>query len=140
MARHRPRGGRDLRAAADPDSFFGSSLGDSSGKAAQKARMLCRQVQEAASDALASIDDEVLLDLWVCDVREPAGGGPITIVLAGARAAPGDVMARLARVAGLVRGEIASAITRKRVPAIAFELAPDAGDGAHDGAHEEVDE
>ena len=85
--------------------------------------MLCRQVQEAVSDALAAVDDEILLDLWVIDVREPPGGGPLTVVVGGARAAPEEVLARLERVAGYLRSEIASAITRKRVPALAFELA-----------------
>ena len=132
MAKDRSRGRTKLRPAADADSFFGGSS-RAGGKAERKERMLCRQVQEAVSEALAAIDDEVLLDLWVVDVREAPGAGRLIVMVAGAKSVASDeVRARLERVAGHLRAEVASAITRKRVPTLAFELAPDP-EGSRDG-------
>ncbi|MBI4951184.1 MAG: ribosome-binding factor A [Myxococcales bacterium] len=124
MSRDRSRGRRDLGPVTDADSFFGGGE-EAAGRSARKERMLCRQVQEAVSDALAALDDDVLLDLWVVAVRAAPMGGPLVVVVSGARHAhPDEVLARLGRVAGYLRAEVASAITRKRVPMLAFELAP----------------
>jgi ribosome-binding factor A len=107
---------------ADADSFFGAA-GDR--KLERKERQLCRQVQEAVSEALAAIEDDVLLDVWVTNVEPaPDAGRLAVIVQAGRGASPEEVFARLEKVAGHLRAEVAGAISRKRVPTLTYRVLP----------------
>jgi ribosome-binding factor A len=113
--------------AADADSFFGAA-GDR--KLERKERQLCRQVQEAVSEALAAIEDDVLLDVWVTNVEPaPDAGRLAVIVQAGRGASPDEVFARLEKVAGHLRAEVAGAISRKRVPTLTYRVLPPEPEG-----------
>ena len=91
----------------------------------RKALQLCRQVQEALSDALATVcQDRVLCGLNVLAV-EPAPNTArlrVTLLLEGDAAEPEQVAAHLERAAGLLRCEVAAAIHRKKVPELAFRV------------------
>lgn len=106
--------------APSADSLFGSTADR---KLERKERQLCRQVQEAVSEALAGIDDDVLLDVWVCSVEPAPDAGRLAILVeAPRRISPEEVLARLDKFAGFLRSEVASAITRKRVPTLTFRV------------------
>src|ERR1700750_2826125 len=94
--------------AMDADSLLGAT----DRKAQRKERQLCRQVQEAVSSALGSLDDSVLLDAWVMDVQPSPDAGRLAIMVQAPRgASPEEVAARLEKVAGYLRAEVAFAIT-----------------------------
>ncbi len=114
--RSRDRSGSALNA----ESLFGITADR---KLERKERQLCRQVQEAVSEALAGIEDDVLLDVWVSAVEPAPDAGRLAIVVeAPSRVSPDEVLARLDKFAGLLRAEVASAITRKRVPTLTFRV------------------
>jgi ribosome-binding factor A len=103
----------------DADSFFGAA----DRKAQRKERQLCRQVQEAVSIALAGLDDSVLLDAWVMDVEPSPDAGRLAVLVQAPRdASLEDVAARLEKVTGYLRAEVAFAITRKRAPTLTFRV------------------
>jgi ribosome-binding factor A len=90
---------------------------------ARKVRQLCRQVQEAVGAALGSLDDELLNAVWVAEVEpEPDASRLVVFIEVGADTPGEHVFARLERVAGFVRGEVAAAITRKRTPTLVFRV------------------
>ena len=106
--------------ALSADSLFGSAADR---KLERKERQLCRQVQEAVSEALASIDDDVLLDIWVCSVEPAPDAGRLAILMqAPSRISPDEVLARLEKIAPFLRSEVAGAISRKRVPTLTFRV------------------
>jgi len=112
-------------AEADPGVFFGET--ERSRKTNWKALQLCKQVEHAASLALASECESDALEGAVVVCVEPApdaGRLRIVVCLAAAVSAEGIVEARaaLARSAPSFRAEVARSIHRKRVPEIVFEL------------------
>lgn len=126
MARDRSRGREGAVPEVDADSLFGE--GTAARKAQRKERQLCRQVQEAVSEALAVLDDDVLQDVWVADVEPAPDASRLAIIVQAPRGAPlEDVAARLERVAGYLRAEVAGAITRKRAPTLTFRVLPAEG-------------
>lgn len=122
MGKERSRSRQSARSGVDAGLFFG----DSTARAAQrKERQLCRQAQEAVSEGLAALDDGVLQDVWVMEVRPaPDASRLAVIVRAGPGAPPAEVAARLEKVAGYLRSEVAAAITRKRAPTLTFHVVP----------------
>ena len=90
-----------------------------------KAERLCRTVAETLMLALSGSGEDALLDVAVLDVRPlgPLSRLQVTLEIAPT-ADPGAVVAALARAHGYLRSEIASAIRRKRVPDLVFQLAP----------------
>lgn len=120
MTRERSRG--RAGSARDADSFFGPA---EDRKVERKERQLCRQVQEAVSEALAGMEDDVLLEVWVADVEPAPDAGRLAVIVQAPRGvSPEDVAARLEKVAGYLRAEVASVITRKRVPTLTFRVLP----------------
>ncbi|MDC3959858.1 ribosome-binding factor A [Polyangium jinanense] len=120
MTRDRSRG--RAGSARDADSFFGTA---EDRKVERKERQLCRQVQEAVSEALAGLEDDVLLEVWVADVEPAPDAGRLAVLVQAPRGtSPEEVAARLEKVAGYLRAEVASAITRKRVPTLIFRVLP----------------
>lgn len=102
-----------------------SLFGDVGGGSDRKERQLCRQVQEAVGEALATVDDDVLLDVWVAGVTPAPDASRLAVLIRLPEGANPDlVKERLARVSGYLRTEVAQAITRKRAPTLAFELLP----------------
>jgi len=121
--RSRGRGG----SALDADSLFGAA-GD--GKLERKERQLCRQVQEAVSEALAGVEDDVLLDVWVAAVEPAPDAGRLAVIVQAPRGVSlEEVRTRLERVAGYLRREVAGAISRKRVPTLTFRVLPPEPEG-----------
>lgn len=90
---------------------------------ARKVRQLCRQVQEAVGAALGSLDDELLNAAWVAGVEpEPDASRLVVFIEIGVDVSSDSLFARLERVAGWLRSEVAAAITRKRTPALVFRV------------------
>ncbi len=92
---------------------------------AQKAAQLCSQVREALSLALAAVEDDVLLDLFVLDVTPAPDSGRlrVTVDVDGGHD-HAHVLGRLDRHMGALRAEVASAIHRKKTPTLVFEVLP----------------
>ncbi|AKT38460.1 ribosome-binding factor A [Chondromyces crocatus] len=94
-------------------------------KAERKERQLCRQAHEALSEALATLNDSILLEVWVAAVEPAPDGSRLAVIVQAPRGAPLDeVKERLERVAGYLRSEVASAIHRKRAPTLVFQVMP----------------
>jgi len=93
----------------------------------RKARQLCRQVAETLSQVLSGeCGDEVLQSLQVVAV-DPAPDASQLVVTVQA-GFPGEVFDReavqshIVAAMGKLRGEVAAAITRKRVPTLIFRV------------------
>jgi ribosome-binding factor A len=108
---------------SDPRVFFRKD--GSKAKLDHKARQLCRQVLEILDAVLAGPSgDDRLLDLAVVAV-EPAPDSSRLLVTVAPRPSPVPVdplaiLASLDRASGRLRSEVASAITRKRAPLLAY--------------------
>lgn len=89
-----------------------------------KTSQLCRQVQRAIGLSLSGeCDDDVLRAIWVGDVSPAPGASRLLVQLivpARANASVADVLERVERVRGMLRAEVARAITRKRAPELVF--------------------
>jgi ribosome-binding factor A len=96
----------------------------------RKALQLCRQVAETLEEVLAECGDGVLQALRVLDV-EPAPDASrllVTVAVDGLpeeKLDPGLVHDHLTRATGHLRGEVATAITRKRAPVLVYRLVAD---------------
>jgi ribosome-binding factor A len=91
----------------------------------RKERQLCRQVHEAISEALASLDDEVLSDVWVSGVEPAPDASRLAVLLCTPKEVSAElVKERLERVSGYLRTEVTGAITRKRAPTLTYEVLP----------------
>ena len=93
----------------------------------RKLQQLCRQVQRTIGLSLGECGDDLLRDLMVESVT-PAPDATrlmVSVLPASAETAAANVAeinARLARVAGRLRHEVALAITRKRAPELLFRV------------------
>lgn len=98
----------------DADQMFGA-VGDAP---TSKLDQLCVQVGEAIAMALATANNPILNDLSVLGVRPRRGAASLEVMLA----APLRVVAieAVARAAGYLRGEVAGAILRARVPDLVY--------------------
>ncbi len=109
----------------DASLYFGDDSGDVGRRTDRKERQLCRQVQEALGEALSSLDDSVLTDVWIDGVEPAPDASRLAVLLRVSRDVdPERVKERLGRVSGYLRTEVAQAITRKRVPTLVFEVLP----------------
>ena len=92
-----------------------------------KTLRLCRQVEKALGlTRSGECGDEVLQNLAVLSV-EPAPTASRLLVTFGAPAGAVDlldILERLGRVQGRLRESVGRAINRKRVPDLAFRIAP----------------
>jgi ribosome-binding factor A len=123
MSKGHTRGRAGALPEVDADSFFGSGADR---KAERKERQLCRQVKEAIAEALATLEDDVLADVWVMDVAPAPDASRLAVVVQAPQGTPLDlVQERLEKVAGYMRAEVAAAITRKRAPTLAFQVMPE---------------
>ena len=96
-------------------------------KGDRKVRQLCSQVAETLSQVLSGeCGDELLQSLLVVSV-DP-GRDAAQLVVTVSASLPGEmvdareVSARLAKVMGKLRSEVAAAITRKRAPTLVFRV------------------
>jgi ribosome-binding factor A len=88
--------------------------------------MLCKQILRAVSMALPGCWDSEIAEMTVLDVV-PAGGSAHLIVQLSGTIESEDSIERLARAATWLRGEIAPAITRKKVPTLSLICVPAGG-------------
>lgn len=87
----------------------------------RKALQLCAQVAETLNEALAGCGDDVLREATVTSVVPAPDTSRllVTVVVAGDAI---TVQAHLDRAAGWLRGEVAAAIHRKRVPLLLLRV------------------
>ncbi|HJZ57918.1 MAG TPA: hypothetical protein VKE74_23375 [Gemmataceae bacterium] len=109
---------------SDPRQFHAKPW-DEPKQAGRKARQLCSQVKDALHGALAACGDRVLQGLAVVGVEPAPHTGRLRVLLA----VPPDggisrvvAEAHLLRAAGLLRAEVAAAISRRYAPELAFEV------------------
>jgi ribosome-binding factor A len=122
---------------SDPRVFFRKDGPKS--KTHHKARQLCRQVAEVLDSLLAGhSSDDRLQDLAVIAV-EPAPDSSRLLLTVTPRPSndppdPAEILSSLDRASGWLRAEVASAITRKRAPLLAYRVVEirSAGDDAPD--------
>jgi ribosome-binding factor A len=97
----------------------------------RKAYQLSKQVHRVISGVIGGVcGDEEIQALTVWSVK-PLGNTAhlvVTLSLAKGQEDPPAIMQKLEGVRGIVRREIALAITRRRVPEISFRLVPHWGD------------
>jgi len=93
----------------------------------RKVQQLCRQVQRALMYVLpGDIADPMLQEVMVESVRPAPDATRLLVVLATSRRACDvpEILRRLDLVRARMRAEVASAITRKRAPELAFQILP----------------
>jgi ribosome-binding factor A len=108
----------------DPRDFLRETARKKGGR---KTLQLCGQVAKALNYALAGgCNDDVLRDLTVIAVQ-PAPDESRLLVTVGPSLPgpcnPAEVLAHLQRQLGKLRSEVASAIHRKKVPELTFNVA-----------------
>ena len=90
----------------------------------RKALQLCREAERTLGAVLAGeCDDDVLRELTVLSVVPAPNAGRLLVTVA----APGhvpveEVLERLGQVMGQLRSELASAVSRRRTPELAFQV------------------
>jgi ribosome-binding factor A len=111
----------------DPREFFKSGRPGTGKRESRKAQQLCRQVAETLDQILSGeANDDILRALRVADVM-PAPDTSRLLVTLHIDCDPADfdrplVEERLAAYKGRLRSEVASAITRRKTPTLAFEI------------------
>jgi ribosome-binding factor A len=84
-------------------------------------------VRDALSGALGGLEDEVLVDAWIIEVIPAPDASHLRVIVAASPDADLDaVHEALGRASGVLRGEVASAITRKRTPLLSFQVVREA--------------
>jgi len=108
----------------DPTEFFRPARKPNSNH--RKAQQLCHQVADTLSLVLSGEFGEELRDLRVVAVTPAPDASQLLVLVAPAIAGnsvdPDAVIAKLAAVAGRLRGEVAAAITRRRAPKLLFQF------------------
>jgi ribosome-binding factor A len=111
--------------AVDPRDFFKPPK--LRGGPDRKTLQLCSQVAETLAMVLAGeCDDELLQELQVDTVAPAPNASQLAVTLRAPRslddAAAAEILRRLDRAAGMLRCEVAAAITRRRAPKLVFHL------------------
>ena len=89
-------------------------------QAGRKGRQLCAQVKEALHGALGACADEVLQGLDVVSVEPAPHTGRLRVLVASEDRLAAE--SALRRAAGFLRGEVASAVSRRYTPELVFEV------------------
>ena len=106
-----------------------SGHGAARGRDDRKSLQLCHQIFQALDEVLADCRDDILRSLRVVAVvpAPDASRLMVTVVPDGGYSvegpAPATIVGHLAKAAGHLRAEVASAITRKRTPVLSYQLA-----------------
>lgn len=99
--------------------------GHKSGKNQRKDYQFCAQVQEAVQLALADLDDEDLLSLFVLEARPAPHIGRIELLVEAPQGADlTQLLERLRQMTAYFRTEVANSIHRKKVPDLSFVITP----------------
>ena len=108
--------------------------GSSRKKAERKAYQLCRQVDETISLVLAGADDPALRELSVARVEPARGASHLRVWITAHPPLPGEdpvdpaaALESVERAAGILRAEVAQAITRRRAPELSYRFLPPEG-------------
>lgn len=110
--------------AVDPREFFRKKYRSKDAKA----QRLCKQVEETLSLILSGeIADEMLQALEVFSVQPAPNTRRLLVVVrpheeVSGTVTPDRILDRLAAVQGLLRSEVAGAISRSRAPSLVFEV------------------
>jgi ribosome-binding factor A len=90
----------------------------------RKTRQLCKQVAQTLQLALGGLPEaDVLVGVSVWDVTPAPHAGRLRVVMAVSEAGRAAEVAALLRQRGAwLRGEVAAAITRRRVPELTFDV------------------
>lgn len=108
----------------DPTEYFRPARKPNSNH--RKAQQLCHQVADTLSLVLSGEFGEELQDLRVVAVTPAPDASQLLVLVApavaGSNINPDVVIAKLAAVAGRLRGEVAAAITRRRAPKLLFQF------------------
>jgi ribosome-binding factor A len=93
----------------------------------RKARQLGRQVAETLDLVFAGDSrDAVLSGLRVVSVTPAPDASRLVVTVASLlpadRVDPAEILARLGRASGWLRTEVAAAVTRRRAPALSFQI------------------
>jgi ribosome-binding factor A len=120
------RGAREATDAELIEQFFSDSRGQSAPRAEdRKLKQLAREVYRVLSQALAELEDPRLASAYVVAVRPAPDAGRVAVeVSAGGGATASDVETALAAARAHLRGELAGALARKRIPELVFEVVP----------------
>lgn len=121
--------GRDARGASDAElveRFFGENGREHAHRSDdRKLKQLAREAYRVLSQALGALVDPRLESAFLVDVRPAPDAGRLAAqVSAGSLATVSDVEAALEAARGHLRGELASALARKRTPELVFEVVP----------------
>ena len=121
--------GLDLRKSLSSRPRRRSGHGAGGVRDDRKSLQLCRQISQTLDEVFAECRDDILRGLHVVGV-EPAPDASrllVTVVpdggLTGDGVDPAMIVSHLVRASGHLRGEVASAITRKRTPLLSYRLA-----------------
>jgi ribosome-binding factor A len=108
----------------DPREYFSRS--NFNQKQNRKAKQLCRQVAETLGLVLTGdTSDDLLAELSVVSVvPAPDSSRLLVTVVTHAASDREEIERRLAHHGGRLRCEVARAITRKKAPALAFNVIP----------------
>jgi ribosome-binding factor A len=108
----------------DPTEFFRPTRKSNSNH--RKAQQLCHQVADTLSLVLSGEFGEELRDLRIVAVTPAPDASQLLVLIApaivGSNIDPDAVVAKLAVVAGRLRGEVAASITRRRAPKLLFHF------------------
>jgi len=114
----------DLEALDDSVFFRRRESRRTSPRHAHKDQQLCAQVAALVGAALAELDDPVLSGLIVATATPAPDASRLLVTVLDPDGHPADeVVARLVRIRGYLRAELALGVTRKRVPDLAFVVA-----------------
>lgn len=91
----------------------------------RKDSQLCAQARRALDLALASAQDSRLQSAWVREVLpSPDAAHLLAVVEAGPGMDPGQLHEALQGAHGMLRAEVAAAISRRKAPDLRIEVVP----------------
>ena len=111
----------------DPRELARKRMQESRKPGGRKTSQLCSQVARTLEQVFSEQPDDLLRDLQVVEVVPAPDESHLLVTVAPIAVAstidPLTTLARLGEVGGLLRNEVAGAITRRRVPALDFQFA-----------------
>jgi ribosome-binding factor A len=105
-------------------SPFDSESSVSSPQEDRKLKQLVREAYRVLSQAVGELEDRRLTSAFVVEVRPAPDGSRLAVCVSAGGSDPAEVLAALDLARGLLRGELASAMARKRTPELSFEVLP----------------
>ena len=121
------RGAQEATDAELIERFFGDESREQGASRVQdrKLKQLAREVHRVLAQALAELADPRVESAFLVEVRPAPDASRFAVqVSAGAGATVSEVGAALEAARGHLRGELAAALARKRIPDLAFEVVP----------------